>query len=63
MRGKPYLMGDRFTAADAYLFTVVNWTRFVNMDISGTPAIVEYHARIAARPKVVEALVAEGLVR
>jgi glutathione S-transferase len=59
---KTYLLGDTFTVADAYLFTVVNWTHFVKVDLSKWPALVAYQARVAARPKVQEALKAEGLL-
>src|SRR5262245_53064757 len=61
LEGKQYLMGDQFTVADAYLFTVVNWTRFVGMDLKEWPMLAQYQARVAARPKVQEALKAEGL--
>jgi glutathione S-transferase len=59
---KTYLLGDTFTVADAYLFTVVNWTHFVKVDLSKWPILVAYQARVAARPKVKEALKAEGLL-
>jgi glutathione S-transferase len=61
LEGRQYLMGDQFTVADAYLFTVSNWTRFVDMDLNKWPTLAQYHARVAARPKVQEALKAEGL--
>jgi len=57
-----YLLGDGFNVADAYLFTVLNWTHFLKIDISGHPELKAYLARIGARPKVREALKAEGLV-
>lgn len=63
LAGKPYLMGDRFSVADAYLFTVLNWAPMVKFDLARWPALVEYHKRVAARPKVQEALKAEGLVK
>jgi glutathione S-transferase len=59
--GKKYLTGDRFTIADAYLYTVLNWAYFLNIGLDKWPALKEYHARVAARPKVQEALEAEGL--
>ena len=62
LQGRPYLMGDAFTAADAYLFTVLNWAPMVKFDLSRWPVLVEYHQRVAARPKVIEAMKAEGLV-
>lgn len=61
LEGKKYLMGDQFTVADAYLFTVLNWTRVLKIDTSAFPLLNEYMERIAARPKVQEALKAEGL--
>jgi len=63
LKGKQYLMGDKFTVADAYLFTILNWAAPSKFDLSKWPVIVEYHKRVAARPKVQEALKAEGLVK
>ncbi|MGF9758620.1 glutathione transferase GstA [Microvirga sp. 0TCS3.31] len=60
---QPFLMGDRFTIADAYLFTVVNWTNFHGIDISSFPNLQAFQARIASRPAVQQALEAEGLVK
>jgi glutathione S-transferase len=61
LAGKKYLTGDTFTVADAYLFTVVNWANFLNISLDKWPVIKEFQARVAARPKVQEALEAEGL--
>jgi glutathione S-transferase len=61
LNGKPYLMGDQFTVADAYLFTVLSWTGRVDFDLSPWPVFKEYRERIAARPAVQAALAAEGL--
>jgi len=61
LAGKKYLTGDTFTIADAYLYTVINWAYFLNVGLDKWPALKEYHARVAARPKVQEALEAEGL--
>jgi len=63
LEGKQYLMGDKFCVADAYLFTVLNWAPMVKFDLGRWPAITEYHKRVGARPKVQEALKAEGLVK
>jgi glutathione S-transferase len=63
LSGKKYLTGDTFTVADAYLFTVVNWTNFLSVDLAPWPALREFQARVAARPKVQEALEAEGLTK
>ena len=61
LAGKDYLMGKDFTVADAYLFTVANWSKFVKFDISGLSNLTAYMARVAARPAVLAALKAEGL--
>ncbi len=63
MQGKQYLMGDQFTVADAYMYTVLNWHKFIKVDMSPWPVLVEYQQRVAARPKVQEALRAEGLLK
>ena len=59
--GGPFLMGESFTAADAYLFTVVNWSTFVDVDLSGFANLRAYMERVGARPAVREAMKAEGL--
>ena len=63
LAGKPYLMGDKFSVADAYLFTVVRWSNYAGFELSPFPKLEEYMARIAARPKVQAAMQAEGLVK
>ena len=63
LAGKAYLTGDTFTIADAYLFVVVNWSNAVGIDLGKWPSLKEFHARVAARPKVQEALAAEGLLK
>jgi glutathione S-transferase len=52
---QPYLMGDSFTVADAYLHAMLNWTGFLKVDLSPWPALQEYQKRIAERPAVLEA--------
>jgi glutathione S-transferase len=59
----PYLLGEQFSVADGYLFTVLGWCKYVNFDLSPWPRLGEYLGRIAARPAVLEALKAEGLVK
>jgi glutathione S-transferase len=61
--GKQYLTGETFTVADAYLFTVLNWSNLLGIDMSKWPALQAFSARVAARPKVQEALAAEGLTK
>ena len=58
---QPYLTGDSFTVADAYLFTVLSWTGFVKVDITPWPSLGAYFERIKARPAVQAAMAAEGL--
>jgi len=60
---QPFLLGDKFTIADAYLFTVVNWTNFHGIDISPFPNLQAFQARVASRPSVQQALEAEGLTK
>ena len=63
LAGKQYLMGDNFTVADGYLFTVSNWAGHTGLNLSPFPNLVAYRARIAARPAVVNAMTAEGLIK
>ncbi|MGA2839473.1 MAG: glutathione transferase GstA [Steroidobacteraceae bacterium] len=59
---KNYLMGDTFTVADAYLFTVLSWSSHVGIDLAKYHVLTAYLARVGHRPKVQEALKAEGLI-
>jgi glutathione S-transferase len=63
LAGKQYLMGDSFTVADAYLFTVAGWGQYVGVDTKPLANLSAYMARVAARPAVQEALKAEGLLK
>jgi glutathione S-transferase len=63
LAGRQYLMGDKFTIADAYLFTVLRWSARIEVDLAKWPNLKSYVDRVAARPKVREALEAEGLVQ
>ena len=56
-----YLMGKQFTVADAYLYTVLRWSKPSSIDLAKWPVLAQYVARVAARPPVQEALKAEGL--
>jgi len=62
LEGKQYLLGDKFSIADGYLFTILNWAGMVKFDLAPWPVIQQYAARVGQRPKVVEALKAEGLL-
>jgi glutathione S-transferase len=63
MANKKFALGDTFTVADAYLFTVLRWTSYVGIDLGKWPVLAAYVERVAQRPKVHEALVAQGLVK
>ncbi|MFC5521903.1 glutathione transferase GstA [Polaromonas jejuensis] len=62
LAGKSYLMGDSFSVADPYLFTVTNWAPVVGVDISGLANLAAFRARVAARPAVQKAMQEEGLL-
>jgi len=61
--GRQYAFGDKFSALDAYLFAVVNWTGMHKIDLGKWPNIKAFMDRIRARPKVQETLKAEGLIK
>ena len=63
LTGKQYVTGDKFTIADAYLFVVLRWSPFANISLDKWPNIKAYVDRVAARPKVQEAMKAEGLIK
>ena len=63
LAGKQYLMGDTFSVADGYLFTVTNWARPMKIDLAPYPNLVAFRERMAARPAVQEAMKAEGLLK
>ena len=63
LAGKPYLMGDEFSVADAYLFTVAGWSGYVGVDIAGLAHLGGFMERMKARPAVQDALKAEGLLK
>ncbi len=63
LAGRDYLMGNQFTVADGYLFVMLAWADRLNLDVSGLSNLTAYKARVAARPKVKEALTKEGLLK
>jgi glutathione S-transferase len=63
LEGCDYLMGERFCVADAYLFTVTNWSAPVGVDVADLKNLAAYRARVGARPAVQEAMQAEGLAK
>ena len=62
LEGRKYLSGDRFTVADAYLFTLTRWARVVKLDLSGFPNLEAFQKRVGSRKAVLEAMRAEGLI-
>lgn len=62
LEGRQHLLGEGFTVADAYLFTVLGWAPIIKLDLSNWTHVTAYQARVAARPAVQRALKAEGLV-
>jgi glutathione S-transferase len=60
---KSYLVGERFTVADSYLFVVLSWSGHVAVDLGAWPNLKAFQERIAVRPHVIEALTSEGLIR
>jgi glutathione S-transferase len=63
LAGQQHLTGDAFTVADAYLFVVLGWAGFVKLDISPYSNIGAFLGRVGSRPKVQEAMKAEGLIK
>ena len=63
LAGKQYLMGEDFSVADPYLFTVTNWAPRVGIDITGLANLAAFRQRMAARPSVQEAMKHEGLIK
>jgi glutathione S-transferase len=63
LAGKSYLMGEDFSVADAYLFTVTSWAPHVGVDITGLANLAAFSARMFARPAVQAAMKAEGLLK
>lgn len=63
LKGKSYLTGETFTAADAYLFVVTNWSRFHNIDLAQWPNLAAFMERVKARPAVRQAMKEEGLIQ
>jgi glutathione S-transferase len=63
LAGKDYLMGSQFTVADGYLFTILRWAISQKFDLAQHPNLKTYFDRVSARPKVKEAMLAEGLIK
>jgi glutathione S-transferase len=63
LAGKSFLLGERFTVADAYLFVMVSWADYMKLDLSSLANVKAFQQRVAGRPAVQAALKAEGLMK
>ena len=63
LASQPYLTGERFTIADAYLYTILNWGKILKVDLGRWPSLGAYLDRVAARPRVQHALREEHLLK
>lgn len=63
LTGRPFLTGETFTIADAYLFALTGWARHVKLDLGAFPSLLAFQERVAARPAVRAAMKQEGLLR
>ena len=62
LASQPFLLGEEFSVADAYLFTITNWAAGVGLDLTPFPKLQDFQQRVAQRPAVQAAMSAEGLV-
>jgi glutathione S-transferase len=62
LSSQPFLLGETFSVADAYLFVTLSWGQYVNVDISRWSALLKYSDKISGRPAVQKAMKEEGLV-
>ena len=58
LRG-PWVMGDAYTIADPYLFTLAQWLEDDGLDPARTPRVIEHRSRMAERPNVRKAIAQE----
>jgi len=63
LAGKDFMVGNKFGVVDAYVFVIANWARFQQIDIAQWPNVKALQERVRDRPKVQEALKAEGLIK
>ncbi|PIJ51675.1 glutathione transferase GstA [Erwinia sp. OLTSP20] len=61
LQGKSWLVGQHFTVADAYLFTVLRWGHAMKLNLAALTSLEAWRQRVAQRPAVIAALQAEGL--
>ena len=63
LQSQSYLAGNAFTVADTYLFTILNWSHNLKVDLSPYPALIAYQEKVRARPSVQRAMTEEGLIK
>ena len=63
LEGREWLVGESFGPADAYLFTVTRWAGYLKIDLSASPNLLAFQARVGARPAAQAAMKAEGLLK
>lgn len=63
LAGKDYLLGKDFSVADGYLFVMLKWADRMGLDLAEFKNLAAYKDRVAARPKVMEAMTKEGLMK
>jgi glutathione S-transferase len=63
LKKRPYLLGEKFSIADAYLFVTTTWAVPVNLDLSAWPHLKAYSEKIAQRPAVIKAMTEQGLLK
>jgi glutathione S-transferase len=61
--GRTWMVADRFSVADAYLFAVANWANYTGIDLARWPSLAAFVARVAERPATQHAMKAEGLIQ
>lgn len=63
LAGKEFMVGNKFSAVDIYLYVVSNWSRFQDIDVAQWPNLKAFQTRMRERPQVQEAMKAEGLIK
>jgi glutathione S-transferase len=61
LEGRNYVMGSQFTVPDAYIFTVLNWTKFLKIEMDKWPAVLGFMERVKMRPSTQAAIAGENL--
>lgn len=63
LKTNTFLMGNHYTVADAYLFTILSWSPWVKVDLTPFPALLAYLEKIKMRPATIATLKNEGLMK